>query len=193
MSTELSILEDVVIGSARGRKPKEATFHVVRELTRADLDLLVNPPPKGLVTRPLAAMRTAHHNLARLVAEGIKGVEISARTGYSQSWISILQQDPAFQELVAYYSEQREEAFVDFQQRLASFGLTCMEELQARLEEDPKNVKWRELLEAMQMALDRSVTPNARPSQGGGSLNLKIEFVGKDDGKIVDITPEKAA
>ena len=143
-----------------GRKPAEP-FIVgePRELTREDLEELINPSPKESTTPVLQRLRSTHHRLAQLIADGVKGVEISLITGYSQSRISILQGDPAFQELVSFYQNQKVATFIDVQERLADLGLAATEEIRERLEEDPSGFTVRELLEIQAGALDRSSAP----------------------------------
>jgi len=153
----------------------------VRELTGADLELIHNPPPKGIVATPLSRIRNSHHMLARLLASGKKPGEVSLITGYSPSRVSVLQNDPAFKELVEYYSTQVEAKYLDVHERLASLGLSTLDELQERLESDPQAFKNRELLELAEFALDRSVTKEARKGGGngaGGPPAISISFVG---------------
>jgi hypothetical protein len=174
------LLVDVHIGSARGRKAAPLAIEVLRELNVQDLDLIQNPPKVGVETRPLARLRHTHHMLARLLAEGRKNEECSLITGYSPSRISILQHDPAFKELVAYYSDQTKEVYLNVHERLASVGMAAVEEIQERLEVSPKEFANRELMELAEMALDRSVTPGARNAAQGGGGNgntINITFV----------------
>src|SRR5438105_3835863 len=96
---ELSLLLDEPIDHPAG-----PVF--VRELTEGDLALLADPPPLANTQRPLVRIRHRHHQLARLLAGGTAAVEASAITGYSQMRISLLQKDPAFCELMAYYAGQ---------------------------------------------------------------------------------------
>ena len=71
----------------------------IRSLTRADLAVLaVKRPPNSLQT-----LRDTHHRAARAVAAGLRGEELASRTGYSYQRVYLLQQDPAFMELVAHY------------------------------------------------------------------------------------------
>jgi hypothetical protein len=163
---------------------------LLRELTDEDLDRLKHAEPLGSEAPPLAKLRHAHHSLARLVAEGRKGVEISLITGYSPSRISILKQDPAFKELVSYYAEQAEAKYLNVHERLAALGITTVEELQARLDENPERFSNRELRELMAEAFGRSVAPlkGLRGGGGsGGSVSVNINFVQPPDpGVVID-------
>ena len=166
-SEMLDILE-LEIPSARGGRKRSAMqveCDFVRDLNELDLDLVINPPPVGVAIKPLTRIRNTHHALARLVAEGRKHVEITAITGTSMSRLSVLLGDPAFRELVNYYSEQKEAVYLDVHQRLANLGMAAVEELQERLEEDATVFSNRELMELGELMLDRSVAP----SKAGGS------------------------
>lgn len=182
MSFDIIDLGALSLGSARGRKPTEHGFAVVRELTEADIPLLLMPEALGSKTPAVQKMRQSHHALARLLAEGRKGVECSAILGISQSRISILRQDPAFQELVEFYSKQKDEIYLDVHQRLAGLAVDTLEEIHERLGEDPDSFSNKELLMVAEMALDRSVAPPKKAESeangaGGGVPAISITFV----------------
>lgn len=177
----LDDLQSLAIGSARGKRAMPLSMEFERELGPSDLPLILEPPPQGAFTPPLARIRNSHHMLARLLAEGKSGQEASLVTGYAPSRISILQNDPAFSELVTYYKGQVEAKYLDVHERLASLGLSSLDELQARLEEDPNSFKNRELMELAEFALDRSVTKDARKAganAGAGAPIVQVTFVG---------------
>lgn len=176
----LETLALVNIPSARGRRPAELELRYVRDLNGGDMDVLLNPPPKGVQTNPIAKLRYTHHLLARLLAEGRKNAEISLITGYSPSRISILQNDPAVKELVSYYSENVEEVFLDVHARLAALGVSTLEELQERLEAEPEKFSPAQLMALAELSLDRSVAPPKGSTKGGGgapavSFNISFE------------------
>lgn len=177
----LDDLQSLAIGSARGKKAMPLSMEFERELGPSDLPLILEPPPQGAFTPPLARIRNSHHMLARLLAEGKSGQEASLVTGYAPSRISILQNDPAFAELVVYYKGQVEAKYLDVHERLAMLGLSSIDELQARLDENPDGFKNRELLELAEFLLDRSVTKDAR-KVGANSNNfapiVQVTFVG---------------
>ncbi len=177
----LDDLQSLAIGSARGKKAMPLSMEFERELGPSDVPLILEPPPQGAFTPPLARIRNSHHMLARLLAEGKSGQEASLVTGYAPSRISILQNDPAFSELVVYYKGQVEAKYLDVHERLAMLGLSTLDELQARLEEDPDSFKNRELMELAEFALDRSVTKDARKAganAGAGAPIVQVTFVG---------------
>jgi hypothetical protein len=77
---------------------------IVGELTETDIGRLGET--RGVQSTSLKSIRDSHHRVARLVAQGLSGAEIGMMTGYSQSRISILKGDPAFNELCEFYRGQ---------------------------------------------------------------------------------------
>lgn len=173
-SLALTVLDG--LPSARGRRNADVGLEFVRELNAGDLDVLLNPPPKGMQTSALKQIRHKHHLLARLVAESKSGTEISYITGYSLSRISILKNDPAFKELVEYYQQNVQEVYLDVHQRIADLGLAAADELHERLEDNPKQFTNRELLDITEKMLDRSGLVET-PQKGGGPVAISVSFV----------------
>lgn len=158
MSSVANILNEIIgAPSARGRKPAPITAIVGRELEDADVQKLHNMSFGDLGSRasPIKRLKHSHHNLARLVADGVREEEISAVTGYSSSYISSIKHDPAFTQLVTYYAEQKGTVYLDVHQRLSTLSLDAVDELQSRLAETPETFQNRELKELAEMGLDR--------------------------------------
>jgi hypothetical protein len=127
---------------------------VLRPLTSEDVARL-ETEVLGIVPTPIAKIRFVHHTIARLLAIGRKAVDVSAVTGISQSRICILQSDPAFKELLAFYANQEAERFSDAQERMLSLGIAASEELQERILESPEEIGTKTLIDIMTSALDR--------------------------------------
>jgi hypothetical protein len=142
----------------RGRRPKEPNCVVERDLERADIDALWDLKDGGLQssTPPLQKLRQRHHALARLLAAGTKEAEASLITGYQLSSISILRQDPAFKELLAYYQQQKEEIFIDFFERLKTLSIHTVDELLDRLDAAPEDFSIDDLQKILTLAADRT-------------------------------------
>lgn len=182
MSQEL--LQEISLGSARGthaRVREEPQIEVVRALTPDDLPAIQAGAPVGGPLQVVKSLRYSHHRLAELVSKGMAGPEISLCTGYSLTYISSIQRDPAFNELVNYYSEQTRVVFADSLDRLKALGLDATEKLQEALG-DP-TVKWspRELMELTELCLLGPITAAAgakTPPGASANLNLEVRFVG---------------
>lgn len=142
----------------RGKRPKNISATVTRLLQESDLHALASlqEGSLGAESRPLMKIRHSHHTLARLLADGMPAVQASAITGYSQSYISIIQADPAFKATIDYYREQKSEIYFDLHERLKALGIDAVEEIQSRLAENPDNLTTRELKELAEMVLDRT-------------------------------------
>ena len=162
----LSIMSAKLTPARRGRKPAEPfTTGTPRELTEADLATLIHPTSVNATTPIIQRLRSTHHRLAQLIADGTKQVDVSLITGYSQSRISVLMADPGFQELVAQYRNQQEAVYINVHERLANLCTVATEILQERLEDDPDGVSVRELLEVVSETGDRSVAPKKNISK----------------------------
>lgn len=186
--------QEVTFGDPRGgRRPSAPlAIEVLRELEPGDLQAL-----SGAVAAPaqrLLQIRQPHHALARLICEGRELAEVALITGYAPSYISNLQNDPAFAELLSYYSVQREQVFVDVLERMRTLGLHSMEELQRRLEEAPEKFSNREVMELVDRMViaPADIAAKAKGTAGpsGGSTSIQISFVGAGPGPI-DVTPRR--
>lgn len=187
-----ALVSEVLFEDARGGRKASSplSLSVARPLGEEDIQRLgeaqVTPAQR------LLKVKQAHHNLAQLIARGIPQVEISLITGYSPAYISSIQNDPAFAELVAYYSIQREMIHSTVVGQMGALGQAAVSELQARIDEAPEKFANRELMELVETTI---VKPAQVKGSGGGSgspgnaVNIEVKFVGANRPDIVDITP----
>lgn len=210
------LLSEIGLGEVPSGPPitKEPLF--IRDLTAEDIQSLSKRAAYGSQQGSLIQkLRAPHHTLARLVAEGKKHPECSVVTGYTVEYIVMLERDPAFQELVAYYKEQVSAVYLNVHERLANLGAMAMEIIQERMS-DPEKVKTMttgQLREIMNDALDRSSAPSKVMQGAGGNGQqqgpraININFVSASasvpaDGShqlatggrsplLIDVTPEK--
>ena len=105
---------------------------------------------------PLKRIGSRHHMLARLLAEGNKPGVCAAITGYDNARISILQNDPAFKELVEFYRATADAAFRDMHEHLAGMSADALNELRQRLEDDPEDFSVNQLMELLKVGADRT-------------------------------------
>jgi len=170
-----------------GRKPrkKSVLWEVTRSLTPDDIALLNTtlPAPRASLTQ----IRHSHHQLAQLLSEGRTQHEAALLSGYSPTYVSILKDDPSFQELIAYYAQQQELVYVNVLERMKSLGLSTIDELQSRLEEDPSGFSNRELMEQAELMLVKpmvatrgGILPGASSGPGvqSGGISLNVNFIG---------------
>lgn len=160
--------------SGRAAKVVEADF--VRPLEMADMELLVDErqtqKPRQLSSLTMLSER--HRNLARLLAMGKPDWECAVITGYTQSRISILKSDPAMQNLIKHYSEEKDIVFVQAHEKMAQVASTALDVLQDRLE-DPEHVAKMsdgQLIEIVKTAADRSGLGPASKSEVNVNVNI---------------------
>lgn len=116
----------------RGRLAKHPRVLSVRPLTRDDLLVLKEKrvgPPK------IKQYRDTHHRVARLVAAGLRDIDVARMSGYSPTRIGGFKQDPAFQQLVAEYRGKVDEAYVESQDEFYNTSVSNMLRAERMLEE----------------------------------------------------------
>lgn len=180
---EIEVMDELVDLTALPVLPASRRFasllvQVIRPIGEDDLlDLLTASDEPGPTA--LSSIRHTHHRLAQMICEGKAPVEISMLTGYSPGYIRRLQDDPAFRELLAYYGANATLVHTETMERLITVGTMALEELQERLETDPKSWSRRELMEFM----DKTLVAPAKaaslgPGAGGGpAVAINVQFV----------------
>lgn len=138
-----------------GRKAAPLTIGDAEDLTNDDLATLNEE--RG-VQKPLPLKRVAarHHALARLLAMGHKPGEAGILCGYTASRVSILQSDPAFQDLQTHYANAVEEKFLDTADKLANLSSDFADELQDRMDTNPSQFTTDEVFKGLALTADRS-------------------------------------
>lgn len=139
----------------RGKGALHLDAQVVRELEEEDLVAASSHKTNSEPT-PLQSIRMSHHRVAQLMAQGYKNVDISRKTGYSQSRLSILKNDPAFQDLVASYKDVVDSVFADTAELLQHCTDDTLALLQERLLDDPDSFTNAQLNELLKTFADRS-------------------------------------
>lgn len=159
MSTSASprFLTDVLAGSPKpgGKAPSPISFEFLRPLDEGDLEL-IERGETGALRKPLRAIRAAHHEVAKLVAQNYTNVEISARTGRSPTSVQQLRRDPAFKELVAFYANEAREIEVDVLRQAKNLSAGAIAEIQQRLEESPEQFSVEDLTKLAEKLMDRT-------------------------------------
>jgi hypothetical protein len=203
----------IALGPARGgKKPrkKQVIWEVIRSLNAEDMTLLNTslPSPRASLTQ----IRHSHHQLAQLLSEGRQQSEAALLTGYSPTYVSVLKDDPSFQELISYYAAQQELVYVDVLERMKSLGLSTVDELQNRLEEDSTQFTNRELLDQVEMMLVKPMVATrggilpgqaGGPNAANGGVSINVNFIGQTSphsqpdnlkdrpGPVVDVKSER--
>lgn len=170
----------------RLKKAEEPRFHIIGPLTEREADaILDNPAPSGVMKSvTLKEIKYYHHRLAQLVAKGERITDIALITGYTPNYISqLVNNDPSFKQLVADYQQVTVDKFADAADRLKTLGITSIDELQTRIQEDPDSFSKRELIEIVEMAILKPLqqkTTTAVVAGGPGAVNVQVNFVKAD-------------
>jgi hypothetical protein len=85
--------------------------------------------------------------------------------------VSILKDDPAFQELLEFYREEKDRAFRSVQDKLAGIASDALDELQTRIEDEPDKFTVTQLLALLTTAADRS---GNGPASSTTNLNVNV-------------------
>jgi len=173
VSDAIAFLDEATPQASKLRQPLR--IEVVRALTDEDISggfLTPAPPPT------LREIKSSHHSLARLLAQGREVIEASRITGYSPGYISRLKSDPTFRELILHYTTVEEIASVDFLGSMREVGLDMLNELRERVEQDPKSLSTPQLHEGIKLLL---VEPMKSEALRGGLQSaagpMSITFV----------------
>jgi hypothetical protein len=152
VSLDFDAIFDGAVGTGRRAKPLSAT--VLRELRPEDIASLSEE--RGIKPTLLKKIGHRHHQIARLLASGTPTPDICLITGSDQSTLSILKNDPLFQEILSHYQNVAEKAYADMHERLASLGFDSVAELHRRLEEEPDSFDNKTLLSMVEVVADRT-------------------------------------
>lgn len=201
MDLDLAKMDEIVFGGraeTKGRPAKAGTeVGIVRSLTEADIPALEFGQQLVPTAKPSgpSQLKHAHHQVARLLAEGRPIVEISLISGYTPEYIGQLQKGGDFLELVKYYDSQRDAIFVDTVERMKSLGITTLNKLQSALEDDAAVWTKRELMEMAELMLLKPGQGRPGLGQGGGpatpGVSISVKFISASaQPELIDITPE---
>lgn len=136
--------------------PRPGTYAAYeRDLTEADMAALELPRGGGPV-KALARIHASHHSVARCLAAGMKATQVALVTGYTPVRVSQLQQDSAFQALVADYRAEVKSVFANLAERMNDLSLDAIELLHERLHDGPENFTVPVLLEIVKTFADRT-------------------------------------
>lgn len=144
----------VLFLSALGLEPAGLVMSVVRRLEPEDLAILELAPAPVKPTQ-LKKIRDSHHALARALSSGMSNVEAARITGFDSGYISILKADPAFEELLAYYTEHNEVEQANLRDRMTLIALDVSQEIRERLHNSPETFSITELRQLLTNLADR--------------------------------------
>jgi hypothetical protein len=144
-----------------------------RALDEGDLVLIrsgVKDAPS--MASPLQRLRSRHHALAKALAEGMRPGIAAATFGYSISRVSILQSDPAFNELLAHYRAEKDHDYARVHERLVGISVDALDEIDKRLEENPDGISMSQLTKLVELSADRT----GHGPKASQDVNINIGF-----------------
>lgn len=148
------LLDELDLGSATRRPKVDLYVEYERDLGAADLAALALP--RGVRPKSLVRIHASHHALARCLAAGMRPSQAALVTGYDGPRISVLQNDPAFIELVGEYRAEAKSVFADLAERMNNLSLDAIELLQERLHDSPETFDAGVLLDMIKVFADRT-------------------------------------
>lgn len=211
-SNDLEALEALILGPSTGGRKRSpdgpVVISVVRSLTSADIPLLTNPPAQGTVAKSPLQLRHSHHQIARLLAAGRADQEIALITGYSPAYISSLKGGQDFKDLIGYYSEQKDQIFVDVMERMKALGLDTLDELQKKFNEEPDSFTTQQKMDLIELMLIKPIKAAAGNGFGSGTnvnvngagVTVNVQFVKSEPQStlpaptgpdMLDVTPKR--
>lgn len=148
----------------RGMPPKvpiEArilnTFPLTADHVRIAQDYIDSGRTLGVSQGLVKQLRHSHHRAAQLLASGMKDYQVAALCGLVPGRLSFLKNnDPAFQELLSFYSAEVNEEFTDFVRSAGSLSMDLIDKLRDDLESNPEKFTPTITLEAIRILADRS-------------------------------------
>jgi hypothetical protein len=102
----------------------------------------------------LKRIKEKHHSVARMMAGGLSQRMVAQLCGYSESYLSILLNNPAMQELVQLYRIQQGAGAAVITEKLRTVGLKALEALDIAIEAG--NLNKNELIQTAKLGLDRA-------------------------------------
>lgn len=179
----------------RGRPAVPISFEFLRPLQLEDLLRVASGTdlPYVSVQAP-KRLREIHHRIAELVASGMSNVEVGRNIGCTPNRVAQLKDDPAFCNLVAYFSDQIHESTIDIRAKVEAqvidISELALDEIQGRLETDATKIPLSELRQIASMGLDRTILP-PKPAQTTPPAAMNVTFnMGTRDlrnGTIVEV------
>lgn len=155
-----------------GRASKQLVTSIGRELTSDDLAKL--NVERG-VQKPIPSVKRLsdrHKNLARLLASGKSEWEAALICGYTGSYVSILKTDPAFQELLKLYGEEKDIVWRTAAEMIAGMSVDALEILAEKMENEPEKFSINQILEVNKFLNDRS---GNGPQTQSTNVNVNID------------------
>lgn len=179
-----------------GRAPAQIIVEPLGPLTLAEVQTVVRQPAEA---RALTRISERHHALARSLAGGVSVNEAAAMYGYTASTISILQGDPAFQNLLQIYKGQLNFELRGLGEKIAGISHEAIDLINERLE-DPESRSKISVGQALSIAQFGADRVGFGPSSTQVNVNVGLadrlaaaRKRAREASGIIDITPTEVS
>jgi hypothetical protein len=141
------------------------------EIAGAVRDLAPHEEADRRVITP-ARLRDSHHAVAKLLAKGLRPLEVAMQTGYALSRISVLQMDPAFKELIEFYRRDEDAVSAELEAQFELVARDVKAVIHDRVLDEPDNIPTSQLMELFKTFADRAgYAPISRSINKNVNLN----------------------
>lgn len=179
-------LASLVVPEGLSLRPQMTTCTIDGQLEEEDLRELIMTSGDTVVAEDdpsdLKKIREKHHHVARLVADGLAQRLVSQITGYTETYISILLNNPSMVELVELYRIKNGRAVELATEKLKTVGLKALEKLDEKIDAD--ELSNLELIATSKLGLDRA---GLGPSSTQRVIGEQHIF---DHGKLAELNKE---
>lgn len=167
-SATLPHMLDLDLTGALATARRICTVEVLGLVEASDLAAALSSPDVQLPTsasiaadpeadgKDLKKLKEKHHSVARLIAGGMTQRMVAAIAGYSESYVSILLDNPSMQELVGFYRTGYQSANEAITERLRRAAGTAVELLEAQMQVEGTATDPNILLGVAKLGYDRS-------------------------------------
>lgn len=121
----------------------------------------------------LKSLRDSHQTAARLLARGLTPLQVSLQTGYSSAYLSNLQRDPTFIELMEHYRRDADAEGAAFEERMLLVSRDYLQAIHEDLLEHPEEITTATKAEVFKLLADRAgFAPVTRSVNKNINLNV---------------------
>ena len=138
-----------------GRAAIPVEIYEVTPIKEADLEQILGDSTSSIQSGTLKNITARHHRVAMLLAEGHGTPYVCRVTSYTRAYIGILQQDPAFKELLHYYQDRVRREQVDSVEEMSYLEASLLDKLKIMLDEDNGELSPEFILKAFEAISSR--------------------------------------
>lgn len=158
-----------------GAKPTSIHMLEVGEIGEGDIPTL--QAERDSKAPPRKKMRYRHHTLAKALATGATPGTAAILAGFTLPTVSILQNDPAFKELIAFYSQDANKTFDLINEKKLGITSQALDLVAERFAKEPEKIKTDTAWSIAREGLDRS--GHAPRAQAQTEVHIHANFAEK--------------